>query len=392
MKRLIYLLKGDVMRSELKFARRCSLYLLMILIFTGCKNIQASVDCKAFEHWPEGTSPQEIGKRVAENFLARKFDFEVNRRREYVIYPEVCTWYGALNCAKLSKDKDLQEKLIRHFDRFFAEDANRISPNAHVDYRVFGAVPLEIYLQTKNKKYLTLGKGLADKQWAETTDDGITREARYWIDDMYMISAVQTQAYRATGDMIYLDRSAMTMVAYLEKLQQDNGLFLHAEDSPFFWGRGNGWQAAGITELLRALPKNHPHYERIMKGYITMMEALLKYQGDDGMWRQLVDKSEAWPETSGTGMFTYAMVTGVKKGWLDPEIYGPAARKAWLALVGYIDEDANVTNVCVGTNKAFKQVGADLKDQYDYYLARDRKTGDLHGQAPVLWTASAFMR
>ena len=380
------------MRSELKFARRCSLYLLMILIFTGCKNIQASVDCKAFEHWPEGTSPQEIGKRVAENFLARKFDFEVNRRREYVIYPEVCTWYGALNCAKLSKDKDLQEKLIRHFDRFFAEDANRISPNAHVDYRVFGAVPLEIYLQTKNKKYLTLGKGLADKQWAETTDDGITREARYWIDDMYMISAVQTQAYRATGDMIYLDRSAMTMVAYLEKLQQDNGLFLHAEDSPFFWGRGNGWQAAGITELLRALPKNHPHYERIMKGYITMMEALLKYQGDDGMWRQLVDKSEAWPETSGTGMFTYAMVTGVKKGWLDPEIYGPAARKAWLALVGYIDEDANVTNVCVGTDKAFKRVGAELKDQYDYYLARDRKTGDLHGQAPVLWTASAFMR
>ena len=380
------------MCSEMKFTRICSLYLSMFLIFMGCKNIRASVDCKAFENWPEGTSPQEISKRVAENFLARKFDFEVNPRRQYVIYPEVCTWYGALNCAKLTKDKDLQEKLIRHFDRFFAEDANRISPNAHVDYRVFGAVPLEIYLQSKDRKYLTLGKGLADKQWAETTDDGITKEARYWIDDMYMISAVQTQAYRATGDMVYLDRSAMTMVAYLDKLQQDNGLFLHAEDSPFFWGRGNGWQAAGITELLRALPKNHPRYERIMKGYTTMMEALLKYQGDDGMWRQLVDKSESWPETSGTGMFTYAMVTGVKMGWLDPEIYGPAARKAWLALASYIDEDANVTNVCVGTDKAFKRVGEDLKKQYDYYLARDRRTGDLHGQAPVLWTASAFMR
>ena len=135
------------MYSELKSIRRCCLYISMILIFTACKTTQISVDYNAFEHWPKGASPEEVSKRVADNFLARKFDFEVNPRRKYVIYPEVCTWYGALNCAKLSKDKELQEKLIRHFDRFFAEDANRISPDAHVDYRVFGAVPLEIYLQ-----------------------------------------------------------------------------------------------------------------------------------------------------------------------------------------------------------------------------------------------------
>ena len=361
---------------------------LLAATFTGCKKTQVS----AFKNWPEGASPEEISKRVSENYLARKFDFEVNRRREYVIYPEVCTWYGALTTAKLSEDKDLQERLIARFDRFFDQDANRISPNAHVDYRVFGAVPLEIYLQNQDERCLDIGKGLADKQWAETTDDGITKEARYWIDDMYMISAVQTQAYRATDDMTYLDRSALTMCAYLDKLQQPNGLFLHAEDSPFFWGRGNGWQAAGITELLRALPEDHPRYERILKGYTTMMAALLEYQGEDGMWRQLVDKPESWPETSGTGMFTYAMVTGVKKGWLDAKVYGPAARKAWLALVSYLDDDANMTEVCVGTNKAFQVVGAGEKIQYDYYLARPRHKGDLHGQAPILWTAAAFMR
>jgi rhamnogalacturonyl hydrolase YesR len=82
-------------------------------------------------------------------------------------------------------------------------------------------------------------------------------------------------------------------------------------------------------------------------------------------------------------MFTFAMVTGVKNGWLDAKTYGPAARRAWLALVGYIDQNADVTSVCAGTNK--------LND-LAYYLARPRRTGDLHGQAPVLWSASALLR
>ena len=28
----------------------------------------------------------------------------------------------------------------------------------------------------------------------------------------------------------------------------------------------------------------------------------------------------------------------------------------------------------------------------DYYLDRERRTGDFHGQAPVLWCASALLR
>ena len=37
-----------------------------------------------------------------------------------------------------------------------------------------------------------------------------------------------------------------------------------------------------------------------MKGYTLMMAALLKFQGKDGMWHQLIDHHEAWPETSST--------------------------------------------------------------------------------------------
>jgi rhamnogalacturonyl hydrolase YesR len=355
-----------------------------------------------FKNWPAGTSPQEVGKRLAENWVARNFEFEQmvagsdgkpRPRRQFVIYPEICAWYGSLTVARLTKDKDLTARLVREFERFLTPEGDKhVSRQAHVDYSVFGTVPLEIYIQTKDRRHLDLGRGFADRQWDKTTPDGVTAEARYWVDDMYMINVVQSQAFRATGDRKYLDRAALATAAYLDKLQEPGGLFHHAPDSPFYWGRGNGWYAAGMAELLRSLPKNHPRRARIMQGFKTMMASLLKYQAEDGLWRQLVDRPDVWAETSGTGMFAFALVTGVREGWLDAKTYGPAARKAWLGLVKHLDAEANVTEVCIGTNKAFQEVGPDLATQLKFYLDRPRKAGDLHGQSAVLWTATALLR
>jgi unsaturated rhamnogalacturonyl hydrolase len=372
-------------RASQAFAIRVAAVALLILTLA----LPAAAQTNYFTDWPAGTSPAEVGKRVAEHFVTSP-----HADPKHIVYQEVCTWYGALTFAQLSGDKGLSAKLIQRFDPLVTpEGAHLIGQDRHVDFTVFGTVPLEIYLQThthtqtqtqiKDQKYLDLGKSFADRQWENPTADGLTRETRFWIDDMYMITTVQVQAFRATGDSTYLDRAALEMEAYLDRLQQPNGLFFHAPDAPFYWGRGNGWVAAGMTELLRALPADHPRRARILAAYRKMMQALLGFQGKDGMWRQLVDHPEAWPETSSSGMFTFALITGVKNGWLDPPTYGPAARKGWLALVGYIDQNADVTSVCEGTGK---------KNDLDYYLARARRTGDFHGQAPVLWCASALLR
>jgi unsaturated rhamnogalacturonyl hydrolase len=339
-----------------------------------------------FAEWPDGKSPAVVGKRLIENFLPRKFRYETvpAKAKLGVIYPEVITWYGALSVAELTHDNDLRGQLVKKFDFYLSEDgAKHINPDAHVDFRVFGIVPLEIHLLTKDPRCLELGRRCADLQWSTTTPDGITTEARYWIDDMYMIPALQAQAFRATRDAVYLDRAALAMASYLDRLQQPNGLFHHGADSPFFWSRGNGWMAAGAAELLRDLPATHPRRERILAGYRTMMKSLLAFQTPEGLWRQLVDKPESWPESSGSAMFAFGMVTGVKQGWLDEATYGPASRKAWLALTGLLDENANLKEVCIGTNKGMDE---------PYYLARPRVAGDFHGQAPMLWTAAALLR
>jgi rhamnogalacturonyl hydrolase YesR len=349
-----------------------------LIICFAFATIPPTLAQRDFANWPEGKSPHEIGKRVAERFVPSP-----HLRPTTIIYPETCAWYGALTFAKLDGDKDLTHRLIARFDPLLGEDSKLVPTQRHVDYSVFGTVPLEIYIQTKDKKYLDLGLSIADRQWDNPTPDGLTAETRFWIDDMFMITAVQVQAYRATGDRKYIDRAANEMAAYLDKLQQPNGLFYHAPDVPFYWGRGNGWVAVGMAEMLRSLPKDHPKRAQILGSYVKMMDTLLKFQGPDGMWKQLIDHPEAWPETSSTGMFTFAMITGVKNGWLEEKTYGPAARKAWLALTGYINADGDISNVCEGTNK--------LND-LQYYLDRKRNTGDLHGQAPLLWCASALLR
>lgn len=350
---------------------------LALLLTAGIVTTAAQQDY--LSNWPAGRSPLEIGKHLAEHFAISP------HQNSDIGYNEVGAWYGALDFARLTADSELRNRLIRRFDPLLpgGSETTLIGTRRHVDDEIFGVVPLEIAIQTKDPKYLTYGLHYADQQWEDPQPDGLSRETRYWIDDMYMLTILQLEAYRATGDRKYLDRDALEMVTYLKKLQEPNGLFYHAPDVPYFWARGDGWIAAGMTEMLRDLPASDPRRAIIMKSYMLMMAALLKYQAKDGMWRELIDHPEAWEESSSSAMFTFAIITGVKNGWLDAATYGPAARKGWLAVTGYIDQNDDVTNVCEGTAK---------QNDLNYYLERKRRTGDFHGQEAVLWAASALLR
>lgn len=346
---------------------------------------------------PREADPKIIGKLLADRFVASPHNsFRPPAPPKSITYPEVCAWYGALQFAKVTRDRKLLVRLEDRFIPLYGEEKSLQPRPVHVDYNVFGAIPSELYMQTGKEQYLETGLFYADTQWSlpvdspeiskkrfqQFLDQNLTWQTRYWIDDMYMITMVQAQAYRATKERKYIDRAAHEMHVYLDTIQRPNGLFYHAPDALFFWGRGNGWMAAGMSELLSSLPKDNKDREAIMESYLKMMESLKKYQRPDGLWGQLVDDPDSWVETSGSAMFTYAFIMGVKNGWLSKNEYAPAAKKAWIALVKYINAEGDISDVCEGTNR---------KNDYQYYLDRKRKTGDMHGQAPILWCASALL-
>lgn len=351
---------------------------------------------KEFKSFPKGSDPKYIGQKLAQHFIAspyRHFD-EIPGPPPYIVYPETCTWFGALRLAGVTKDKKLLRQLEERFFPLLGTHKELMQKPNHVDNTVFGVIPLQLYMQTKNELYYHIGIDFADRQWQmpektnkekeyqELLDKGLSWQTRFWIDDMYMITAIQSQAYLATNDVKYINRAAYEMTVYLDSIQRPNGLFYHAPTAPFFWCRGNGWMAAGMTDLLKHLPVNNPDRPRILQEYRKMMATLKTYQNEEGLWSQLIDDPTSWSETSGSAMFTYAMITGVKNGWLNAAEYAPVARKAWLAIVTYLNDNGDLRDVCIGTN---------IGTTKEHYLKRRRLVGDFHGQAALLWCTVALL-
>ena len=370
----------------------------------------------AFASWPKGQDPKSVGARIVAQFNATEperycpegFDGE-RPGGKYVPYAVASLWVNAMEYALLTSQRNLKINLCEKFDPFLPgrKKADLATKPRHVDFNVFGAVPLEIAVLTGEKKAKRMGLKYADDQWeaprADDLDafpgwlkshyvapdqqraylaDGYSGQTRLWIDDMYMINLLQTQAYRVTTNRQYIVRAAHEMVLYLDRLQLENGLFNHAANAPFRWARGNGWMAAGMPLLLQYLNPSDADYPRILAGYRKMMATLLACQRASGLWGQLLDDAESWDETSGSLMFAYAFIEGCRLGLLDASVYAPAARKAYLAVVSSLDTHGNVPNVCEGTG---------AKNDRAYYLARKRINGDPHGQAPLLWCCNALL-
>lgn len=333
---------------------------------------------------------REVGLKLADRFSKQNLSYSSVANLPGDGYKNACEWYGALGVAKLTSSQALLTSLVTKFDPLKTNFVSAMKGGeAHVDRYIYGMVPLEIYLQTGDESYLSLGIEVASTQQT-------TNQTRGAIDDMFMMTGLQVEAYRAMKKSKgagadadkFINFMAKTMVDYLKApAQKDNGLFFHNEQqAKVHWGRGNGWFAAGMAEIMRDLPATSADYATIEAGYKKMMEGLLKVQGPNGLWYQVLDMpndSSNWEESSGTAMFTYAMIAGVRRGVLDAATYVPAIEKAWAGLKSKLTAQGEVRDICVGTW---------YKANAQEYMALTRLTGDGHGQAPVLWAAAEILR
>ena len=184
-----------------------------------------------FDNWPAGCDPLEVGKGITNRFIAEDKPENTNKSGvTYVHYATTSQWANSMEFARSIGDASMEKALVDMMEPFYDPErkASALPHTWHVDYSVFGAVPLEIYCLNGDKRALELGLEYADNQWREpSTDttinrntrvpyddqvkywmDGYSPQTRLWIDDMYMITFLQLQAYRATQDSKYLERTA----------------------------------------------------------------------------------------------------------------------------------------------------------------------------------------
>jgi unsaturated rhamnogalacturonyl hydrolase len=123
-----------------------------------------------------------------------------------------------------------------------------------------------------------------------------------------------------------------------------------AFERPLFWGVGNGWAAAGLTRVLRALPGTMQNEQALLAGFIReVLDGCLAYQREDGLFHDILDNPDTFVETNTAQMLSYAIYRGLHGGWLEAS-YQKYADKMRAAAHQKVDQFGLVQDVCGAPN------------------------------------------
>lgn len=202
-----------------------------------------------------------------------------------------------------------------------------------------------------------------------------------WADDAFMALSFLVRMGEMTGDNKYFDDAANQVLNYTRYLWcPEKEVYYHCYHTDTkihgvaHWSRANGWVFMATADLLSRMPENHPMREDVIKNFRMQTDGVIRYQGANGLWHQLLDKPDSYEEITGTAMFVFGIAKGVKEGWLHPDyIY-----VAWEGLKGMLTKitpEGDVTAICAGTG---------IMPSLSFYYNRPQWKNDPMGEGPVL--------
>ena len=171
-------------------------------------------------------------------------------------------------------------------------------------------------------------------------------DSEFRTEDMFMAATILGKAYELTKHHVYID--ILTQFLMDGNIQTENGLFWHCRSAPYYWGRGNGFAALGLSETLTYLPEGNTTKSEIITMYKKLMEALSQTQKFSGMLPQVLNIPGSYEEFTATCMFGIALSKGLLHGWLDPG-YQSQLKLAWQGVNERIDEQGNIVDGCIST-------------------------------------------
>jgi unsaturated rhamnogalacturonyl hydrolase len=145
-------------------------------------------------------------------------------------------------------------------------------------------------------------------------------------------------------------------------------LFAHIWDErkqafqdPKCWGGGQGWAAAALTRIIRALPPERQADKARLSGYLKdLLDGCLTHQRPSGLFNNVVDDPNSFEETNLAQMLAFSIYESVRGGWL-PTDYLAAADRMRAAARSKMDNDGFIQGVCGAPE--FKRPGISAEGQ-----------------------------
>jgi len=265
------------------------------------------------------------------------------------------------------------------------------------DCGAMGASVIEVYQKTKQpvlKAYIDKAANHITNIQDRLSDGTLVRkrpsQMTIWADDLYMSVPFLARMGKLSGDNKYYD-DAIRQVLNFSKYLWDPGreLYYHCyytdlnRNGVAHWGRCNGWIVCAQVHLLTMLPASYPKRDSILRNLERQIVGLSRYQDGNGLWHQVMDKSDSYPESSCTAMFVYSVARAVNEGWIDKR-YATIALTGWEGLKKFmITSEGKMKDVCVGTG---------IQNDLVFYYQRPAQTDDTHGIGSLIEAGIEIMR
>ena len=246
-----------------------------------------------------------------------------------------------------------------------------------------------------------------------TPDGGFWHKQRYtnqmWLDGIYMAEPF----YCAMGIYLLEPSQAYDEVArqigLIDAHTYDaaTGLNYHGWDatkaqrwanpvtgcSSNFWGRGEGWYAMALVDVLDNFPTNYPARAQIVATLQKTAAGIVRWQdAKSGLWWQVMNqggRTGNYLEATASAMFVYALAKGVNHGYL-PRDYVPAIEKGYAGIIkNLIQADGtnrwSLTQCCQVAGLGGSPSNGHYRDgSFDYYVSEPIVTNDLKGVGPFI--------
>lgn len=292
--------------------------------------------------------------------------------------------------------------------------------NYNVDHVCPARTLFYLYDKTGKEKYLKAMQNVRhqlDNQ-PRTTEGGFWHKKIYphqmWLDGLYMAQpffAEYTARYEDASkrDSIFNDICCHFLIAASHTFDPITMLYRHAWDesremfwadkvtgrSEHAWGRALGWYVMGIVETLDYIPENIEGREKLIDLLRRIFDVLPSFaDARSGMWYQVLDcpgREGNYLEATCSAMFSYALLKGVRKGYLVAGML-PYAKKTYDGFVKEFvtnNEDGTISikNCCAVAGLGGKD---NRSGNYEYYINEPIRDNDPKGVGPFIWASLEY--
>ena len=221
-------------------------------------------------------------------------------------------------------------------------------------------------------------------------DGTFNRLETMWSDDTFMSCPFLVRLGNILGDRKISDFAAKQLMGFKKKLyMSDKKIFSHIyfvkeqTASRVPWGRGNGWVFVTLSDALELMPDATAYKSELSELFREFADGIRRLQGENGLWRQILDRSDSYEETSCTAMFIIGMCKGVRIGLLDRS-YIENIKKAHSGIMETaVDKEGNVYGVCMGSSCSIEP---------EYYMRLGTVANDDHGTGIILWALNEIKK